>query len=66
MQDQVNAIPRPMPWNEAKLGAKPPLRPKYVWSFRTKLQIEPRSRDKKRHVGVLAGCNLCARFSLTA
>jgi hypothetical protein len=43
MQDQVNATPAPkrVPWNKGKLtGAKPPLRPKHVWSIRTKLQIE--------------------------
>ena len=35
-----------MPWNKGKLtGAKPPLRPKHVWSIRTKLQIEGRARD---------------------
>src|SRR2546429_5313156 len=48
MQDQVNAIPAPkrVPWNKGKLtGAKPPLRPKHVWSIRTKLQIEGRARD---------------------
>src|SRR5450631_2073359 len=42
MQDQVNATPAPkrVPWNKGKLtGAKPPLRPKHVWSIRTKLQI---------------------------
>jgi len=33
-------------WNKGKLiGAKPPLRPKHVWSIRTKLQIEGRRRD---------------------
>src|SRR5215213_6419729 len=48
MQDQVNATPKPkrVPWNKGKLtGAKPPLRPKHVWSIRTKLQIEGRARD---------------------
>src|SRR6266540_7090355 len=48
MQDQVNATPAPkrVPWNKGKLtGAKPPLRPKHVWSIRTKLQIEGRTRD---------------------
>jgi integrase len=48
MQDQVNAPParRRVPWNKGKLtGAKPPLRPKHVWSIRTKLQIEGRARD---------------------
>jgi hypothetical protein len=35
-----------LPWNKGKLtGAKPPLRPKHVWSIRTKLQIEGRARD---------------------
>src|SRR5262249_38464658 len=35
-----------MPWNKGKLiGAKPPLRPKHVWSIRTKLQIEGQVRD---------------------
>ena len=37
--DQVNATPTPhkrLPWNKGKLtGAKPPLRPKHVWSIRT-------------------------------
>jgi integrase len=49
MQDHlVNAAPAPkrVPWNKGKLtGAKPPLRPKHVWSIRTKLQIEGRARD---------------------
>ena len=49
MLDQVNATPSPhkrLPWNKGKLtGAKPPLRPKHVWSIRTKLQIEGRVHD---------------------
>src|ERR1700732_2337052 len=48
MQDQVKAAPLPkrVPWNKGKLaGAKPPLRPKHVWSIRTKLQIDGRVRD---------------------
>ena len=49
MQDEVIATPTPherVPWNKGKLtGAKPPLRPKHVWSTRTKLQIEGRTRD---------------------
>jgi integrase len=48
MQDQVNAVPAPkqVPRNKGKLtGTKPPLRPKHVWSIRTKLQIEGRARD---------------------
>src|SRR5947207_4506188 len=46
--DQVNTIPasQRVPWNKGKLtGAKPPLRPKHVWSIPTKLQIEGRVRD---------------------
>jgi len=35
-----------VPWNKRKIvGAKPPLRPKHVWSIRTKLQVEGRLRD---------------------
>ena len=48
MLDQVSAAhaPKRVPWNKGKLtGAKPPLRPKHVWSIRTKLQIEGRARD---------------------
>jgi hypothetical protein len=49
MQDQVDAptmSQRRGPWNKGKLtGAKPPLRPKHVWSIRTKLQIAGRARD---------------------
>ena len=49
MQDHRNTDPtahRRVPWNKGKLiGAKPPLRPKHVWSIRTKLQIEGRTRD---------------------
>jgi integrase len=38
--------PIPTPWNKGKLiGAKPPLRPKHVWSIRTHLMIERRTRD---------------------
>ena len=49
MQDLVNttatAVAR-SPWNKGKLtGAKPPLRPKHVWSIRTKLQVGGRTRD---------------------
>src|SRR6266702_3743394 len=47
MQDQANTTPTRSPWNEGKLtGAKPPLRPKHVWSIRTKLQVEGRARDR--------------------
>ena len=49
MKDQRDLFdPRPnrQPWNKGKLiGAKPPLRPKHVWTIRTKLQVEGRKRD---------------------
>jgi hypothetical protein len=48
MKDQVSVTPEPKraPWNKGKLTeAEPPLRPKHVWSIRTKLQIEGRTRD---------------------
>ena len=49
MQDQVNAVPdvkASARGTRVRLtGAKPPLRPKHVWSIRTKLQIEGRARD---------------------
>jgi integrase len=35
-----------MPWNKGKLtGAKPPFRPKHLWSIRTELQLEGRIQD---------------------
>jgi hypothetical protein len=49
MQDHENAGPTRLKrvlWNKGKLiGAKPPLRPKHVWSIRTKLQVVGRIRD---------------------
>jgi integrase len=47
MQEQVMAsTPRREPWNKGKLfGQKPPLRPKHVWSIRTRLQMDGRTRD---------------------
>jgi integrase len=49
MQDHEDLIlpaPKHTPWNKGKLvGAKPPLRPKHVWSIRTKLQIDDQVRD---------------------
>lgn len=39
-------LPRRPPWNKGKLvGSKPPLRPGHVWSIRTRLQMERRTRD---------------------
>ena len=49
MNDHENSAtpaPKRVPWNKGKLtGAKPPLRPKHVWSIRTKLQVEGKTRD---------------------
>ena len=49
MQDSENPAPvasKRTPWNKGKLtGAKQPLRPKHVWSIRTKLQMADRKRD---------------------
>ena len=49
MRDPTDTNPQAShcePWNKGKLiGAKPPLRPKHVWSIRTKLQIAGRTRD---------------------
>jgi integrase len=45
MQDVTEETSR-TPWNKGKVtGAKPPLRPKHVWSIRSKLQLEGRGRD---------------------
>ena len=42
----IEGVSRHVPWNKGKIiGAKPPLRPKHVWSIRTKLQVEGRIRD---------------------
>jgi integrase len=42
----IPLAPKRTPWNKGKLtGVKPPLRPKHVWSIRTKLQVEGRTRD---------------------
>ena len=49
MQDHethLTSAPKRVPWNKGKLtGAKPPLRPKQVWSIRTRLQVEGKTRD---------------------
>src|ERR1700676_1246214 len=45
-EDSAPTSPKRTVWNKGKLiGAKPPLRPKHVWSIRTKLQIQGRTRD---------------------
>ena len=68
MRDRENSaatMSRCVPWNKGKLtGAKPPLRPKHVWSIRTKLQIEGRIRDLAMfNLAIdskLRGCDLVA------
>ena len=41
-----SGVPGRQPWNKGKLiGAKPPLRASHVWSIRTELQLEERTRD---------------------
>jgi integrase len=68
MQDNDNpapAAPKRVAWNKGKLvGAKPPLRPKHVWSIRTKLQIAGRTRDLAMfNVAIdskLRGCDVVA------
>jgi hypothetical protein len=42
----MSSTPRRQPWNKGKLiGQKPPLLPKHVWSIRTRLQMDGRTRD---------------------
>jgi len=46
MENYIPAASKPKPWNKGKLiGQKPPLRPKHVWSIRSKLQFQGRVRD---------------------
>ena len=49
MQDHethLTSAPKRVPWNKGKLtGAKPPLRPKQIWSIRTRLQVEGKTRN---------------------
>ena len=45
-ENSLSTKARHAPWNKGKLiGAKPPLRPNQVWSIRTRLLIERRTRD---------------------
>jgi integrase len=46
IMESFETSPQRTAWNKGKLvGAKPPLRPKHVWSIRTKLQMEGRIRE---------------------
>ena len=45
-EDSLSTNARSTPRNKGKLiGSKPPLRPNQVWSIRTRLLIERRTRD---------------------
>ena len=57
--------PTRTPWNKGKLiGAKPPLRPRHVWSIRTRLMVERRTRELAMfNLAIdskLRGCDLMA------
>ena len=42
----LSTASRRTPWNKGKLiGAKPPLRTNQIWSIRTRLMVEGRTRD---------------------
>ena len=61
----IESASKNVPWNKGKIvGAKPPLRPKHVWSIRTKLQVEGRLRDLALfNVAIdskLRGCDIVA------
>jgi hypothetical protein len=48
MQDENHVLPAPKraAWNKDRLiGPKPPLLAKHVWTIRSKLQVEKRTRD---------------------
>jgi integrase len=46
VQSTSESVSKNIPWNKGKIvGAKPPLRPKHVWSIRTKLQVKGWLRD---------------------
>ena len=68
MEDHEGLVPTtrtPTPWNRGKLiGAKPPLRPKHVWSIRAKLHMDGRLRDLAMfNVAIdskLRGCDVVA------
>src|SRR5438094_10645326 len=46
VESSTATAPKHSSWNKGKLiGPEPPLRPKHVWSVRTKLQLEGRTRD---------------------
>jgi hypothetical protein len=64
MQGQMNATPiayRRVPWNKGKLtGPKPPLRPKHVWSIRTKRRVRDLAMFNLAIDSELRGCDVVA------
>ena len=65
MENENSISPKRTAWNKGKLiGAKPPLLARHVWSIRTKLQIEGRTRDLTMFNlaidGKLRGCDVVA------
>jgi hypothetical protein len=65
MENENSISPKRTAWNKGKLiGAKPPLLARHVWSIRTKLQIERRTRDlamfKLAIDSKLRGCDVVA------
>ena len=54
-----------VPWNKGKLtGAKPPLRPRHVWSIRSKLQLERDEHAISRCLILQSIANFAAAMSL--
>jgi integrase len=46
MQEAEQAPPKRVPWNKSRFtGPKPPLKPKQIWSIRSRLQMARRTRD---------------------
>ncbi len=67
----MSSTPRREPWNKGRLiGQKPPLRPKHVWSIRTRLQMDRRTRDLAMfNLAIdskLRGCDVVALRSMTS
>jgi integrase len=44
--NDAHSLAAKVPWNKRKIiGARPPLQTKHVWSIRTKLQLDSKTRD---------------------
>jgi hypothetical protein len=44
--NDAHTLTTKVPWNKGKIiGARPPLQTKHVWSIRTKLQVDGKTRD---------------------